>query len=63
MPDSAWSEIFGMNKPELIYIVGGSICACMVGFVQPLFAVIFSEILVLFSEFENDPVRVVYYLS
>ena len=44
-----------MNRPELTYIICGALCSTMVGLVQPLFAVIFAEILVLFSEFEDDP--------
>ena len=45
----------GMNKPELIYICFGTLCSAIVGAAQPMFAIIFSEIIALFSQYENDP--------
>jgi hypothetical protein len=34
-----------LNKPELPLIIGGSICALIVGAVQPMFAILFAEML------------------
>ena len=55
LPDSPWSQIMGMNKPELVYICFGTLCSAIVGAAQPMFAIIFSEIIALFSQYENDP--------
>ena len=55
LPDVSWGAILGMNKPESCYIACGVLCSAVVGSLQPFFAIIFSEILELFSIYVDDP--------
>ena len=45
LPEASDATIREMNKPELGYNIVGAILALAVGGVQPLFAIMFSEIL------------------
>ena len=45
LPEASEATIREMNSPELCYNIVGVILALAVGGVQPLFAIMFSEIL------------------
>ena len=45
LPEASDATIRELNKPELVYNVLGVLIALAVGGVQPLFAIMFSEIL------------------
>ena len=45
LPEASDATIRDLNKPELIYNILGVLIALCVGGVQPLFAIMFSEIL------------------
>merc|ERR1712136_320810 len=51
----SFSDVMALNKPETGYIIIGCIAAGVNGGVQPLFAIIFADILKVFSE--TDPVK------
>uniref|UniRef100_A0A672QJH2 ATP-binding cassette sub-family B member 5 n=1 Tax=Sinocyclocheilus grahami TaxID=75366 RepID=A0A672QJH2_SINGR len=46
-----------LNKPEWPYMVVGVLCATINGGMQPAFAVIFSKIIAVFAEIDQDLVR------
>lgn len=50
LPESPWSKILAMNKPEAPYMIVGLFFSAITGAAQPLFAVIFAEILAIFSD-------------
>lgn len=54
LPTSPWSKIMAMNGPETPYIVVGIFFAAITGAAQPLFAVVFAEILTIFSDDLSD---------
>ena len=45
------ASIYGLNRPELCYNITGSITALIVGAIQPLFGIIFAEILNAYGEY------------
>ena len=45
LPDPGMGRILKLNASEWPYITLGCICAAVTGIIQPLFAVIFAEIL------------------
>lgn len=45
------ASIYGLNKPELCYNITGAITALIVGAIQPLFGIIFAEILNAYGEY------------
>jgi hypothetical protein len=45
LPEPGIGRVMALNKPELPLIIGGCICALIVGAVQPLIALIFAEML------------------
>ncbi|XP_076808163.1 ATP-dependent translocase ABCB1-like [Clavelina lepadiformis] len=54
LPEVAFSRIMALNKPELFYIIVGCCGAAVNGGVQPCFAILFSEILNVFSLNDED---------
>ncbi|KAA0703589.1 Multidrug resistance protein 1 [Triplophysa tibetana] len=49
--------VLKLNKPEWLYIVVGLFCAIINGAMQPAFAVIFSKIIAVFAEIDQNVVR------
>uniref|UniRef100_H2YJW9 Bile salt export pump n=1 Tax=Ciona savignyi TaxID=51511 RepID=H2YJW9_CIOSA len=45
LPDFSFTRVVGMNKPETLYILLGCLAAAVNGGIQPVFAILFSEIL------------------
>ncbi|XP_068260557.1 ATP-dependent translocase ABCB1-like [Nyctibius grandis] len=50
LPSAPFLKIMKLNKTEWPYIVAGTLCAVINGALQPAFAIIFSEIIGIFSE-------------
>ncbi|XP_062322019.1 ATP-binding cassette, sub-family B (MDR/TAP), member 4 isoform X2 [Osmerus eperlanus] len=57
VPPVSFFQVLRLNLPEWPYIVVGVICATINGAMQPLFAVIFSKIIAVFAETNQDIVR------
>ncbi|KAL2307338.1 hypothetical protein Nmel_000296 [Mimus melanotis] len=57
LPPASFLKIMKLNKTEWPYFVAGLICAIINGGLQPAFAVIFSEIIGIFSESDKDILR------
>ena len=49
--EQSMNSIYGLNRPELCYNIVGSITALLVGAIQPLFGIIFAEILNAYGEY------------
>jgi hypothetical protein len=45
LPDPGMGRVMALNKPELPFIIGGCICALIVGSTQPVFAILFAEMM------------------
>uniref|UniRef100_A0A8U7MU47 ABC-type xenobiotic transporter n=1 Tax=Corvus moneduloides TaxID=1196302 RepID=A0A8U7MU47_CORMO len=54
---ASFLKIMKLNKTEWPYFVAGTLCAIINGGLQPAFAVIFSEIIGIFSETDKDILR------
>uniref|UniRef100_A0A8C3KT74 ATP binding cassette subfamily B member 1 n=1 Tax=Calidris pygmaea TaxID=425635 RepID=A0A8C3KT74_9CHAR len=50
LPPASFLKIMKLNKTEWPYFVAGTLCAIINGALQPAFAIIFSEIIGIFSE-------------
>ena len=50
LPTSPWTKILKMNGPEWPYLVIGTCFSAITGAAQPLFAVIFADLLGIFSQ-------------
>ncbi|XP_037984437.1 ATP-dependent translocase ABCB1 isoform X2 [Motacilla alba alba] len=57
IPPASFLKIMKLNKTEWPYFVAGTLCAIINGALQPAFAVIFSEIIGIFSETNKDVLR------
>ncbi|XP_041322342.1 ATP-dependent translocase ABCB1 isoform X2 [Pyrgilauda ruficollis] len=57
IPPASFLKIMKLNKTEWPYFVAGTLCAIINGALQPAFAVIFSEIIGIFSETDKDILR------
>uniref|UniRef100_A0A4W5JJ91 ATP binding cassette subfamily B member 4 n=1 Tax=Hucho hucho TaxID=62062 RepID=A0A4W5JJ91_9TELE len=57
IPPVSFLKVLKLNLPEWPYMVVGVICATINGGMQPLFAVIFSKIIAVFAEQDQDLVR------
>uniref|UniRef100_A0A3B4XS69 ATP-binding cassette, sub-family B (MDR/TAP), member 4 n=1 Tax=Seriola lalandi dorsalis TaxID=1841481 RepID=A0A3B4XS69_SERLL len=57
VPPVSFLKVMRLNIPEWPYIVVGTICAVINGAMQPLFAVIFSKIITVFVEPDQEVVR------
>ncbi|CAK8684913.1 unnamed protein product [Clavelina lepadiformis] len=57
LPEISFSRILAYNKPEIGYIIIGCFAAAVNGGIQPVFAILFSEILGVFSGNEGDAVK------
>uniref|UniRef100_A0A8C5D1Z3 ATP-binding cassette, sub-family B (MDR/TAP), member 4 n=1 Tax=Gadus morhua TaxID=8049 RepID=A0A8C5D1Z3_GADMO len=57
VPPVSFLKVLRLNLPEWPYIVVGLICATINGAIQPLFAILFSKIVAVFSEPNKDVVR------
>uniref|UniRef100_A0A8C9NBQ8 ATP binding cassette subfamily B member 1 n=1 Tax=Serinus canaria TaxID=9135 RepID=A0A8C9NBQ8_SERCA len=57
IPPASFLKIMKLNKTEWPYFVAGTLCAIINGALQPAFAVIFSEIIGIFSETDKDLLR------
>ncbi|XP_039567137.1 ATP-dependent translocase ABCB1 [Passer montanus] len=57
IPPASFLKIMKLNKTEWPYFVAGTLCAIINGALQPAFAVIFSEIIGIFSETDKDVLR------
>nr|XP_004186266.4 ATP-dependent translocase ABCB1 isoform X1 [Taeniopygia guttata]XP_030120483.3 ATP-dependent translocase ABCB1 isoform X1 [Taeniopygia guttata]XP_030120484.3 ATP-dependent translocase ABCB1 isoform X1 [Taeniopygia guttata] len=57
LPPASFLKIMKLNKTEWPYFVAGTLCAIINGGLQPAFAVIFSEIIGIFSETDKDVLR------
>uniref|UniRef100_A0A667YLB0 ATP-binding cassette, sub-family B (MDR/TAP), member 4 n=1 Tax=Myripristis murdjan TaxID=586833 RepID=A0A667YLB0_9TELE len=56
-PPVSFLEVLRLNLPEWHYIVVGVICATINGAMQPVFAIIFSKIIAVFAETDDEIVR------
>uniref|UniRef100_A0A672QJA2 ABC-type xenobiotic transporter n=1 Tax=Sinocyclocheilus grahami TaxID=75366 RepID=A0A672QJA2_SINGR len=56
-PNVSFLTVLKLNKPEWPYMVVGVLCATINGGMQPAFAVIFSKIIAVFAEIDQDLVR------
>ncbi|XP_076435094.1 ATP-dependent translocase ABCB1-like [Babylonia areolata] len=54
LPNAPFTRLMRMNAPEWVYILLGCIAAILNGGVQPSFAVIFSKIIAVFAETDQD---------
>ncbi|XP_028971452.2 ATP-binding cassette, sub-family B (MDR/TAP), member 4 isoform X1 [Esox lucius] len=57
VPPVSFLKVMKLNLPEWPYIVLGVFCATINGGMQPLFAVIFSKIIAVFAETDQEVVR------
>uniref|UniRef100_A0A8C7DKM6 ATP-binding cassette, sub-family B (MDR/TAP), member 4 n=1 Tax=Oncorhynchus kisutch TaxID=8019 RepID=A0A8C7DKM6_ONCKI len=57
IPPVSFLKVLKLNLPEWPYMVVGVICATINGGMQPLFAVIFSKIIAVFAEQDQELVR------
>ncbi|KAJ8314248.1 LOW QUALITY PROTEIN: hypothetical protein KUTeg_008809 [Tegillarca granosa] len=49
-PNAPLTRILSMNSPEWLWILIGCVCALINGGMEPVFAIIFSEIIIVFAE-------------
>ncbi|XP_076438744.1 ATP-dependent translocase ABCB1-like [Babylonia areolata] len=54
LPNAPFTRLMRMNAPEWVYILLGCIAAILSGGVNPSFAVIFSKIIAVFAETDQD---------
>uniref|UniRef100_A0A4W4E8E6 ABC-type xenobiotic transporter n=1 Tax=Electrophorus electricus TaxID=8005 RepID=A0A4W4E8E6_ELEEL len=54
VPDVSFLTVLGLNKKEWPYMVVGVFCATINGGLQPAFAIIFSKIIAVFAEMDED---------
>ncbi|NXX90137.1 MDR1 protein, partial [Centropus bengalensis] len=57
LPAASFLKIMKLNKPEWLYFVFGTLAAIINGALQPAFAIIFSEIIGVFSEPDKTILR------
>ncbi|XP_067304664.1 ATP-binding cassette, sub-family B (MDR/TAP), member 4 [Pseudorasbora parva] len=57
LPDISFLTVLKLNKPEWPYMVVGVLCATINGGMQPAFAVIFSKIIAVFAEIDQNVIR------
>ncbi|XP_009887262.1 PREDICTED: multidrug resistance protein 1 [Charadrius vociferus] len=57
LPPASFVKIMKLNKTEWPYFVAGTLCAIINGGLQPAFAIIFSEIIGIFSETDDNILR------
>uniref|UniRef100_A0A8C4JHN8 Phosphatidylcholine translocator ABCB4-like n=1 Tax=Dromaius novaehollandiae TaxID=8790 RepID=A0A8C4JHN8_DRONO len=57
LPPASFLKIMRLNKTEWPYFVAGTVCAIINGALQPAFAIIFSEIIGIFSETDKAIIR------
>ncbi|XP_063180837.1 ATP-dependent translocase ABCB1 [Chroicocephalus ridibundus] len=57
LPPASFLKIMKLNKTEWPYFVAGTLCAIINGALQPAFAIIFSEIIGIFSETDDNILR------
>uniref|UniRef100_A0A8D3B7B9 ATP-binding cassette, sub-family B (MDR/TAP), member 4 n=1 Tax=Scophthalmus maximus TaxID=52904 RepID=A0A8D3B7B9_SCOMX len=57
VPPVSFLKVLRLNLPEWPYIVVGTICAVINGAMQPAFAIIFSKIITVFAEPDQEIVR------
>uniref|UniRef100_A0A8B9KU77 ATP-binding cassette sub-family B member 5 n=1 Tax=Astyanax mexicanus TaxID=7994 RepID=A0A8B9KU77_ASTMX len=57
VPDVSFFTVLGLNKTEWPYMVLGVFCAIINGGMQPAFAIIFSKIISVFANLDEDIVR------
>ncbi|XP_040901258.1 ATP-binding cassette, sub-family B (MDR/TAP), member 4 [Toxotes jaculatrix] len=57
VPPVSFLKVMRLNVTEWPYIVVGTICAIINGVMQPLFAVIFSKIITVFTEPDQEVIR------
>ncbi|NXD36010.1 MDR1 protein, partial [Copsychus sechellarum] len=57
LPPASFMRIMKLNKTEWPYFVAGILCAIINGALQPAFAIIFSEIIGIFSETDKNILR------
>uniref|UniRef100_A0A663E1E6 ATP binding cassette subfamily B member 1 n=1 Tax=Aquila chrysaetos chrysaetos TaxID=223781 RepID=A0A663E1E6_AQUCH len=57
LPPASFLKIMKLNKTEWPYFVAGTVCAIINGALQPAFAIIFSEIIGIFSETDKTILR------
>ncbi|XP_015213560.2 ATP-dependent translocase ABCB1 isoform X1 [Lepisosteus oculatus] len=57
VPDVSFLNVLRLNLPEWPYIVVGILCAIVNGGLQPAFAVIFSKIIAVFAEVNEEVIR------
>lgn len=57
VPPVSFLKVMALNTSELPYILLGTLCAIINGAIQPAFAVIFSKIINVFAEPDQDVVR------
>ncbi|NXG79455.1 MDR1 protein, partial [Baryphthengus martii] len=57
LPPAPFLKIMKLNKTEWPYFVAGTLCAIINGVLQPAFAIIFSEIIGIFSETDKTILR------
>ncbi|XP_051576241.1 ATP-dependent translocase ABCB1-like isoform X2 [Myxocyprinus asiaticus] len=57
VPEVSFLTVLKLNKPEWPYIVIGVFCAIINGALQPAFAIIFSKIIAVFAEIDQEIIR------
>ncbi|XP_076594196.1 ATP-dependent translocase ABCB1 [Chaetodon auriga] len=57
VPSVSFLKVMRLNSSEWLYILVGTICAIINGAMQPLFAVIFSKIITVFAEPDEEVVK------
>lgn len=57
VPPVSFFQVFRLNSTEWPYILVGTICAVINGAMQPLFAIIFSKIITVFAEPDQEIVK------
>ncbi|XP_042744187.1 ATP-dependent translocase ABCB1 isoform X3 [Lagopus leucura] len=57
LPPVSFLKVMKLNKKEWPYFVAGTLCSVVNGALQPAFAVIFSEIIGIFSETDDNVLR------
>ncbi|XP_069392955.1 ATP-dependent translocase ABCB1 isoform X2 [Paralichthys olivaceus] len=57
VPPVSFLKVLRLNLPEWPYILVGTICAIINGAMQPVFAIIFSKIITVFAETDQELVR------
>ncbi|KAG1947910.1 ATP-dependent translocase ABCB1 [Pimephales promelas] len=57
LPNISFLTVLKLNKPEWPYMVVGVLCATINGGMQPAFAVIFSKIIAVFAEIDQNVIR------